>query len=89
MWAEKEREGGKSRCDGGDETGAVFPSRPPSPPSPGVYVSPAKAKLKAFATRIRIQLKAPLCSHGGTAAETPCCLFPLVVVEDVAARLLS
>lgn len=66
------------------------PSTQPTPPwCVYVCVSPAKAKLKAFATCIHIQLKAPLCCRGGTAAETPCCLFPSVVAEKVAARLPS
>lgn len=46
---------------------------------PLAYIAPVKAKLKALATHVHIQLKAPLCGGGGTAAETPACLFGAVV----------
>lgn len=90
----KRGEGGEvSRDDmAGMRQGLSYPPIQPPPPSPPpvcVCVSPANAKLKAFATCIHIQLKAPRCSRGETAAETPCCLFPSVVVEKVAARLPS
>lgn len=70
--------------------GLSSPSKMVPPPHPPlVCVSPAKAKLKAFATCIHIQLKAPLCGGAETAAETPGCLFSSVAVEKVAARLPS